>query len=529
LAIFFERNKVPRFVAFNLFLFFFSIYLLTASGLNFYNTDSSQMQIGVTKSIVENFDISVTNRIGIIGADGRKYSWLGIGSSIVAIPFYVIGKGIGATPEITVSVINQLFGAATVVLIFLFAIALGYSRRASLLISLFYGLGTFAWPLAKQPFDHPIETFFILLSVYSLYLYVTNRKILNLLLSAFSLGFAFITRPTSLLVVPPLFIMLVLYSVKRFDRRTVIKMILRDSVMFSLVFLPFLGLNLWYNYYRFGSIFDTGYTLLSARTGIDYFRGTSLLTGLSGFLISPGKGFFYYSPIAIFFFFSIKSFLKRYPGLGISFICIMILYLLLLSKYVYWHGDMAWGPRYLFVITPFLIIPIAEIFDSHVWMKKNILRLAVYSIFVLSFIVQIAAVSVDFLKYFSELQKKVDFIKVPGVGFLQINIPPSETYFTWNKSPILAQFRFIYKMAKDMEDYRDMEASERAAFVERVKEAPYYHIFDFWWLYNYFSDNSYSGFIAAILLLLLAIYTAVKLSKISSRGLMCQSTEKKRR
>jgi hypothetical protein len=522
-----KEKKILRFIAFNLFLFFIAVYLLTASGLNFYDTDASQIQIDVAKSIVENFDISITDGVGIIGVDGRKYSWLGVGSAILAVPFYYIGELIGIPPENALSVMNQLFGAATVVLIFLFAIALGYSRRASLLISIFYGLGTFAWPLAKQPFDHPIETFFILLSVYSLYLYVTNRKISNLLFSSLSLGFAFITRPTSILVILPLLIMLVFYSVKRFDRRTVIKKLLRDTVMFSLVFLPFLGLNLWYNYYRFGSIFETGYTLLSARTGIDYFRGTSLLTGLSGFLISPGKGFFYYSPVAIFFFFSIKSFLKRYPGLGISFIFIMLLYLLLLSKYVYWPGDMAWGPRYLFVITPFLIIPIAEIFDSDVWIKKNILRLAVYSIFVLSFIVQIAAVSVDFLKYFSELQKKVDFIKVPGDGFLQINIPPSETYFAWNKSPILAQFRFIREIAEKMKDGRYSKPSEDTSNVE--KHVQRMNLFDFWWVYKYYIGGSYSGFVVALILLLLAIHTAVKLSKISSRGLMCHSIEKKKR
>ena len=503
-----ERNKTIRFIALNLFIFFSSIYLLTASGLNFYDSDSSQMRIDVVKSIVENSDISITDGIGIIGVDGRKYSLHGIGSSIIAIPSYIIGKVIGIAPENSVSVINQLFGAATVVLIFLFAIALGYSRRASLLVSIFYGLGTFAWPLAKQPFDHPIETFFILLSVYSLYLYVTNRKTPNLLFSALSLGFAFITRLTSILVVPPLFIMLVLYSVMIFERRTAIKMIFRDGVMFFLVFLPFLGLNLWYNYYRFGSIFETGYQLMGSRLGIDFFAGTPLLTGLSGFLLSPGKGFFYYSPVAILFFFSIKPFMKKHLELFICFICIILFYVLFLSKNIFWHGDMAWGPRYLLVITPFLIIPIAEVFDSAIWRIKNILRLAVYAIFVLSFIIQIAAVSVDFQKYFSNLQKKVDFIKLQGDGFLLINVPPDETYFAWNKSPILAQFRFIREISEKMKDsIYSTFPGDASIHAQRM------NIFDFWWVYKYYIDGSYSGFVAALLLFLISIYSASRLRK----------------
>jgi hypothetical protein len=519
-----KEEKILRFIAFNLFLFFIAAYLLTASGINFYHTDASQMQIQVAKSIVERSDLCIAEGVvGLRGADGRKYSWLGIGSAIMVVPFYIIGKGVGIAPENTVSVINQLFGTATVVLIFLFTIALGYSKRSSLLVSIFYGLGTFAWPLAKQPFDHPIETFFILLSVYSLYLYVTNRKISNLLLSAFSLGFAFITRPTSILVIPPLLVMLVFYSVKRFDRRTVIKMVLRDSVMFSLIFLPFLGLSFWYNYYRFGSIFETGYQLIATRTAIDFFTGTPLLRGLSGFLISPGKGFFYYSPVAILFFFSIKSFFKKHRGLGIAFILIIVSYLLFLSKYVFWDGDWAWGPRLILVLTPFFILPIAELIDSEIWQRSNIRRAAVYSVFILSLIIQIAAVSVDFQKYFSDLQEKVDFVKVPGDGFLLINIPPSETYFVWNKSPILAQFRFIREISEKMKDGRYSKPSGDTSNVKKYVITLRMNLFDFWWIYKYFIDGSYSGFIVALILLLLTIHAAVKLSKISSRGLMWQS------
>ena len=72
----------------------------------------------------------------------------------------------------------------------------------------------------------------------------------------------------------------------------------------------FAGLVLWYNYYRFGSIFETGFQLLAAKTGIDFFSGTLFLTGLRGLLTSSGKGFFYCSPIAIFFlllYLSIRS------------------------------------------------------------------------------------------------------------------------------------------------------------------------------------------------------------------------------
>lgn len=512
-----KENKMLRFIAFNLFAFFVSVYLFSAFGNNICETDASQARYLVTRSIVEKFDLSIPDGLGVRGADGRDYSWFGIGYSALAIPFYFAGKLASVNPENVVSIMNQLFGASTAVLVFLFSISLGYSSRTSLSVAIFYGLGTMAWPLAKQPFDHTIETFFVLLSVYLLYLYNVNKKFSRLLLSAVSLGVAFITRPTSILVMPSLLILIIVYYSKVSSFKTTVRLMARDVILFSIAFMPFIGLSLWYNYYRFGSIFETGYSLIAARTGIDFFTGSPLLRGLIGFLISPGKGFFYYSPVAILFFFSIKPFIKKHSELGISFIFIMISYLLFLSKNLNWHGDWAWGPRYILVITPFLIIPIAELFDSDTWREKNLLRAVVYSILAVSLVIQIAAVSVDFNKYFINLQieENVKFTVAQGDGIQPIVEPPIETYFNWHKSPILAQFRFIYEIAGKIKDYKHLEPPEDATLVEKIKTEPIINVFDFWWVYKYFLDGSYSGFIVAIVLLLLAIYSYSRLRRAS--------------
>ncbi len=511
-----KTNIKVGFISFNCFMFFVAVYLLSASPNNAIDTDASRARYEVTRSIVEEFDLSIPSGLGIRGIDGRDYSWYGLGQSVLAIPFYILGKYIN-TPENAVSLIPQFYGAATAVIVFLFSIALGYSRRTSLGVSMFYGLGTFAWPLAKQPFDHTIETFFILLSVYFIYRYVTGEKLLYLLLSGFSLGFAFITRQTSILVIPPLFILMIVYYLKRYNLKTTAKQIIRDIILFSLAFLPFIGLSFWYNYYRFGSIFETGYQLIAERTGIDFFTGTSLLTGLSGFMISPGKGFFYYSPVAILFFFGIKSFFKRHLELTLCFILIILSYLFFLSTNLYWHGDWAWGPRYLLIITPFLIIPIAELIESKTWGMKLSMRAFVYFLVAVSFIIQIAAVSVYFQKYFFHLMsdKNEKFSIVRGVGVQLIIEPATENYFHWHKSPILAQFRFIYRIAHNLNDYQFSELSKDATENETIKADPRLNIFDFWWLHKYFLNGSYSGFIEALLLLLIAIYCASRLRQLS--------------
>jgi hypothetical protein len=517
-----REKKIIRFTCVNLFILFFSVYLLTAPGMNFFDIDASQMRIQVAKSIVERADISVAEGVGIIGDDGRKYSWLGIGTTIIAIPFYIIGKSIGI-PEFAILIMNLLFGAAAPIIIFLFCISLGYSRRTSFLVSIFYGFGTMAWPLAKQPFDHTIETFLILLSVYFMYSYVIHRKISRLLFSSIALGFAFITRATSVLVMPPLFILMIISLSKQSDFKATLKLMTKNIVLLSLTLLPFLCLFFWYNYYRFGSVLETGYQLMSTSTGIDYFSKTSIFTGLNGLLISPGKGIFYYSPIAILFFISIKSFMKKHLWLSVSFILIMLSYVLFYSKYIYWHGDFAWGPRYLLVITPFLIIPIAELLESRIWSKKKLLRVAICLIFILALIIQIAAVSVDFQKYFINLIIDQKITVIQGRGVPLIFVPPDETYFNWYKSPLLTQFKFIYEMTKNMKCIKYSEKLGNETVCEKIYTEPSLNIFDFWWVYMYFEDASYSVLLMALILLFIAIYYAGRAWKFSSRGYKCQN------
>jgi hypothetical protein len=511
-----NRDRSTIFISLNLFLFFISIYWLTSSDIMLYDTDASIARYEVTKSIVERFDLSIPEGIGFKGNDGREYSWYGLGQSLLAVPFYIIGKTIG-TPESAVSMMNQVIGAAVPVVVFLFALSLGYSRRVCLFVSVIYGLGTMAWPLTKQPFDHTLETFFVLLAVFFMYYYNVNKKGFYLLLSGFSVGFAFITRPTAILVVPPLFVLMLYYSLKRFDFKISTGIVIKNIALFSVALLPFISLSLWYNYYRFGSVFETGFSLIGQHTRIDFFTGTPLLTGLSGFLISPGKGFFYYSPVALLFFFSIKSFIKKYPGLGISFILIILSYLLFLSKNIYWHGDWAWGPRYLLALTPIFIIPIAEIFSSDNWFKKKLRKVALYSILILSLLIQVAAISVDYSKHLTKLrfEENLPFSVVRSHGLQPIVEPPPETYFEWKRSPIVAQFIYIHEIYNDIKNYHYAEPFENATVQEKMRAAPFYNIYDFWWLYKYYVDGSYSGFYVALILLILAIFTSMRIWQMS--------------
>lgn len=503
-----------KFTVFNLFVFSLATYLLTASGLTL--SDVGQLRTDVARSIVERFDLSVPAGSGMVGADGREYSWFGIGSVLAALPFYIAGKAAGGSPEHAVCMMNQFAGAATVVLVFLFTLSLGYTRRGSLTVSLFYGLGSMAWFYAKDSGDHALETFSILLSFYGMSRFSSGGRTSHLLLSSLAIGFASIVRPTSILAVPSLLILLIGRHLKREGLKAQTTALVKDLACFSCVLLPFAAVWLWYNHYRFGSVFETGHNLMALRLGVDYFTGTPMLNGLLGLLASPGKGFFFFSPVALLFFPAIRDFGRKHPLVSLCFIGTILSFLLFYAKNAYWHGSNGWGPRYLFAVTPFLIIPTAELLDSLSWRKEPVFRRVVYAIFAFSVAIQLASVSVNVSNYFVYLQteKNIRFLLTKGEGVQQIIAPPSEVYYDWRISPIVSQFAFIGEMATKLNDYRYTEPGRDAPYKEMIQLQPCMNTFDFWWLYKYFVDGSRFGFFAALALLSLIFYTATMLTRV---------------
>lgn len=511
-----REYRKDRLIAFNLFIFFAAAYLLTFSGNASVMEDVRTLRVDVASSIVERLDLAVPD--GIRGADGREYSWFPIGSSLLAIPFCLIGKSAGVPSENIFAIMNLLVCAATPVLVFLFASSLGYSNRASLYTSVLYGIGTMSWYYSKDPGDHALETFFVLLSVYFMWRHLKDKTLSSLIFSALYLGMAFIIRPTSILVIPPLLILMISQYPEESDFKARLRFLMGRGALFFLFLLPFVGLFFWYNYCRFGTIFETGYGLMAARLGFDFFTGTPILTGLLGFVLSPGKGFFYYSPVAVLFFFSINIFRKTHPLPAFCFILIILLYLFFYSRNIYWHGDWAWGPRYIFITTPFLILPIAALFDSPAWQRKTT-KLFICALLAVSILIQLASVSVNPLNYFIHLQLKenVKFTAAEGEGVLPILEPPSIIYFDWRKSPIIAQFISAYEIIGNLKDFKYSEPSRGAPFVEEINSQLSMNVLDFWWLYRYFIDGSYLGFISPLSLLLIAVFSASRVWKVAHK------------
>jgi hypothetical protein len=340
---------------------------------------------------------------------------------------------------------------------------------------------------------------FVLIAVYYVHRYAADGRTRYLLASSASLGYAFITRTPAVLAVLPIFVYLYYSRPEEGVAEKRILAVLRDCAVYSLVFLPFVLIQLWYNFARFGSIFETGMTLFAQHAGIDLFSGTPLFTGLRGFLISPGKGFFFYSPIAVLIFFSLKGFYKRQKGLTLCIAGITFSYMIFLSKNLYWHGDWAWGPRYLLVITPLLMLPIADLVQSKFYGENRFLRYGIIGLFLISIVVQIIGISVDYQRYFISLQAEgVKFTLVGGNDVPVIFEPPPATQFEWDKFPIAYQITYDWKILKSVKGTLFSDEEKKSPDAQEKKMRPL--IFDFWWY-----AGAYSGFSLSAILSMLSL------------------------
>jgi hypothetical protein len=124
-------------------------------------------------------------------------------------------------------------------------------------------------------------------------------------------------------------------------------------------FLPLFALVPFYNWARFGSPLDSGY---NAYAGVHFSRG-SLWTGLWGLFLSPGKSVFLYNPPLLAALAGLGALGRRAPRLALAVAATVAPVVLLNARSAFWHGDWAWGPRYLVFALPAALLPLALVID----------------------------------------------------------------------------------------------------------------------------------------------------------------------
>ncbi|HEX6509047.1 MAG TPA: glycosyltransferase family 39 protein, partial [Chloroflexota bacterium] len=357
-----------------LFTFCFSAYVFTSSA-DYFSTGDTTIRIEIAENILGRFSVDLHGwklqyakhikkeyldpRIDT-GRGGKVYSTYELGQPLFIIPFDLAAQRIavhmrwpfGPTVLWIDRLVGPLMGALEVTVFFLFAFALGYGRRRALLLTLLFAFATSAWPDAESVLEHTEVTVFLLLAFYGAFRYREQRAgPFYLVLAGAGIGGAASTRyQDALLGAVALGIYLLLpggRSERLLDR-------IRDLVLVCVGVVPFAILDAWYSWYRFGSPLASGHH--------ETVFGYAIWKGVAGLLISPGKGLLWYCPPIALLVFVAPRFYRRYSALAISFTLLVVTFFLLYGYVTYWHGDPAWGPRYVYSTVPFMILPLGELF-----------------------------------------------------------------------------------------------------------------------------------------------------------------------
>jgi hypothetical protein len=339
------------------------------------------------------------------GVGGHKYAQYTLGQTTALIPLYVLGRQLAGLAHtdcdsavappivfLTAKLLDPLLGALLCVLFFATARLLGYTLRASLALTLLLAFGTALWPDVLSNEEHTMESLFLLAAAYAALRYTLARRKSRLWVLAMGVaaGLVFVTRVAGIIALP-IFALYLLALHRRWRPTGWKRPFWRDLALFAGGVSPCILVNATYDVLRWGSPFRTG-------PYPDQSFGYPPWLGIPNLLISPGKGLIWYVPALFLLPVVARPFWRRFPLPTILFGIICGVYLLFYANVNYWHGDPAWGPRYLYPVLPYLILPLGELWRRWraYWRPA---RGLVVGVLAASFLVQFAAVSVSFWRH----------------------------------------------------------------------------------------------------------------------------------
>tara|TARA_B110000495_G_C23019297_1_gene604371 strand:+ start:451 stop:2040 length:1590 start_codon:yes stop_codon:yes gene_type:complete len=251
---------------------------------------------------------------------------------------------------------GPLFTALSVFLFFFVSRTFNITLKNSIVLAFLFGFSTITWAYSQTSFSSVSMTTFILLGFLFFRKYQKENFSLHLIISGSSLGFAFLIRPDSFMILAPMFFFLIaLVIYKNF-----LKLELLDSAKKILSFS--IPLFLSYGIYQLMGIirFDTSVTYSGFSTIITHPESyTPFYISLFGLLFSPGVGLFIFSPILFLVIVSFSDLYKKNKQDFILLLGIILSFLFWYSLFVvHWHGLSGWSARYLLPLVPFLLIPL---------------------------------------------------------------------------------------------------------------------------------------------------------------------------
>ncbi|MDP8244550.1 MAG: hypothetical protein P9L94_10755 [Candidatus Hinthialibacter antarcticus] len=339
-------------VQFWLFAFLLAGLSITFAGHGSFVDENLIMQ--VTDSIAQRGSLEAMPGFQALEApDGKYYSRYGIAFPVIMLPWYYLGE-----------VLFWLFGhhavffkgshffaclwgslfitALTGVLFYRVCRLIGGEQAASAALSIVLIWGTSFWPYSQTLFRLTTTTAILLILLECILRHQQQARWLHLVGIALCAMVGVNLRED--IVIAFAFLGLFAIAMGSVQERGA-----RASAFWvgGLLGVAIWG---WHNYVRFGTFFIENYADLE----FNY----PLLISVPNLLWGWGRGLLPYSPLCLLLVFSFRS-AKKHRELLLWCTCfgIVIAYLLLYAKSHMWHGGRCWGPRHLYYLLPFCMLP----------------------------------------------------------------------------------------------------------------------------------------------------------------------------
>jgi hypothetical protein len=447
------------------------VYWLTWSGLPHAIDELSTLSVTESMAIGDGFavnqmewDQSRTPPQNAPGLDGRLYSKKGLGMSLLALPGWLVGGAVGDTGAARGALLaGPVVSALGVGAIVWVALALGFGTVAALLAGLALALGSLQWPYARTLFGEALAGPALAIALAGALgartfspawgqMRRSTPTLRTLALLACGSGLALITlAKSSNGIVAPFVLLLVAvgaWQAQPGDRpRDRWLRLLREGFIAALPFVLAVGVTVWYNWTRFGTLF--GFALEPYE---DF--STPVIEGVTGLLLSSGKGLLWYMPVAWLGLAGLGMALlgRGRPGPlagvtarrgltaldALALLGVIVAPVLLYALWYDWPGGRSWGPRMIAWTGPAFVVLALPVLAILADRKRPLaLRLLIGVVLAASVLIQLPGVLVNF-----ELREAFDTRE--GVPFEALLWEPAQSpLFTYWRSMIPGNRPFL--------------------------------------------------------------------------------------
>jgi len=299
---------------------------------------------------------------------GRYANTFGLGAGLFAAPLILparlLVRDLASRVELLwwLAKLAAALSVAGTVLVLYLAACRHFSVRAAALLALTYGIGTSAYSVSSQAlWQHGPCELFVALGAY--FLLAKDRRRSDVLCGA-AFALATVCRPTAALVVLCVALHLLID-----DRRRLLWYLVGG--------IPVAVALAVYSQYSFGSLFSVGQMRVAAdiarlKTGQPDVWQTPLWEGMAGLLVSPARGLFVYTPLALLACWGTGRAFRNSAWRDLRPLAVAaVLSTMVAAKRFDWWGGWCFGYRPIVdvaILLAFLSLPVVEsIASSRRW------------------------------------------------------------------------------------------------------------------------------------------------------------------